>query len=142
MAWLNEKEEGSVVYICFGSMMALSLVQTDVVATALEQSGAWFVWCMRAEAVGPSAEFEKRIKGKGVVIKGWVPQVEVLGHVSVGWFLTHCGWNSVLEGITAGVGMLTWPMGGGSVLQCEGRGGEGGDTGEGVHRARDCSRTE
>ena len=44
------------------------------------------------------------------MIKGWAPQVAILKHRAVGAFLTHCGWNSVLEGITAGVVMLTWPM--------------------------------
>jgi UDP:flavonoid glycosyltransferase YjiC (YdhE family) len=45
------------------------------------------------------------------VIRGWAPQVEVLRHRAVGWFLTHCGWNSVLEAAAAGVAMLAWPMG-------------------------------
>uniref|UniRef100_A0A0V0H5Z7 Putative ovule protein n=1 Tax=Solanum chacoense TaxID=4108 RepID=A0A0V0H5Z7_SOLCH len=57
-----------------------------------------------------SKGFEERVSGKGLVIKGWAPQVEILGHRAVGGFLSHCGWNSVLEAIAAGVLILGWPM--------------------------------
>ncbi|KAK6143590.1 hypothetical protein DH2020_023938 [Rehmannia glutinosa] len=47
---------------------------------------------------------------KGLMIKGWAPQVLILEHESVGGFLTHCGWNSLLEGVIAGKPMITWPI--------------------------------
>ncbi|EFJ16367.1 hypothetical protein SELMODRAFT_421853 [Selaginella moellendorffii] len=40
----------------------------------------------------------------------WAPQLKVLKHPSVGAFLTHCGWNSLLETIVAGVSVLGWPF--------------------------------
>ncbi|KAF8650103.1 hypothetical protein HU200_064077 [Digitaria exilis] len=39
-----------------------------------------------------------------------MPQVDVLGHPATAEFVTHCGWNSTLEAITAGVPMLCWPL--------------------------------
>lgn len=44
------------------------------------------------------------------MVKSWAPQVAVLNHASVGGFVTHCGWNSVLEAVCAGVPMVAWPL--------------------------------
>ncbi|XVE56751.1 hypothetical protein DITRI_Ditri04bG0036100 [Diplodiscus trichospermus] len=119
MAWLDARGDNSVVYVCFGSLMVLTRKQTDELAQGLEQSGVQFVWCMREpgdsqvsgdHGVIPEG-FEERVAEKGFLIKGWASQVAILRHRAVGAFLTHCGWNSILEGITAGVVMLTWPIG-------------------------------
>ncbi|XP_075660591.1 UDP-glycosyltransferase 89B2-like [Castanea sativa] len=114
MAWLNSRNDNSVVYVCFGSRTTLSTKQMDALVSALEQSGVEFILCVRGldeRHVGVIPDgFEDRVEGRGLVIKGWAPQVAILKHRAVGAFLTHCGWNSVLEGITAGVVMLTWPM--------------------------------
>ncbi|CAN0846379.1 UDP-glycosyltransferase 73B4 [Linum grandiflorum] len=50
------------------------------------------------------------MEGKGLVVRGWAPQVRILDHEAVGGFMTHCGWNSIMEGVTAGVPMVTWPI--------------------------------
>lgn len=112
ITWLDSKTEKSVLYICFGSRTELSTKQTEALAAALEKSGVNFIWCVRGESSGHiTKEFEDGVSGRGLIIRGWAPQVAILRHESVGAFLTHCGWNSILEGIAAGVLMLTWPMG-------------------------------
>uniref|UniRef100_A0A0A9GBZ3 Glycosyltransferase N-terminal domain-containing protein n=1 Tax=Arundo donax TaxID=35708 RepID=A0A0A9GBZ3_ARUDO len=97
-AWLDRFADSSVVYISFGSMAVLQPPHAAALAAALERTGVAFVW-----AAGPAAPlpegFEERAAagGSGVVIRGWAPQVAALRHRAVGWFVTHCGWNSVLE---------------------------------------------
>jgi len=54
--------------------------------------------------------FEEHTKDKGMIYSGWTPQVEISHHPAVGGFLSHSGWNSVLESICAGIPILSWPM--------------------------------
>ncbi|PON84347.1 UDP-glucuronosyl/UDP-glucosyltransferase [Trema orientale] len=114
--WLDSRDDNSVVYVCFGSRATLTSAQTEALTTALEQSRVHFILCLREpdpekNAGDVSEGFEERVRDRGLVIRGWAPQVAILSHRAVGAFLTHCGWNSVLEGLAAGVVLLTWPMG-------------------------------
>ncbi|XP_059448127.1 scopoletin glucosyltransferase-like [Corylus avellana] len=116
LKWLNAKKPNSVVYICFGSFAYFNDSQLMEIARGLEASGQQFIWVVRKEKNGGGKEewlpqgFEKRMEGKGLIIRGWAPQVLILDHEAVGGFVTHCGWNSTLEGVTAGVPMITWPV--------------------------------
>ncbi|KAL5061630.1 hypothetical protein RYX36_023367 [Vicia faba] len=117
--WLDQREDRSVVYVCFGSRTILTTAQIEVLTGALELSGVNFILSVRAPDERHVAQdcgkipsgFMERVRGRGLVIEGWAPQLVILSHRAVGSFLTHCGWNSVLEGLVSGVVMLTWPMG-------------------------------
>lgn len=117
--WLDTCEDDEVVYVCFGSQVVLTNDQMSAVASALEKSGVRFIWSVKEPTEGrvegkygmvPDG-FEDRVANRGFLVKGWAPQVSILSHRAVGAFLTHCGWNSVLEAVVAGVTMLTWPFG-------------------------------
>nr|XP_043638542.1 UDP-glycosyltransferase 89B2-like isoform X1 [Erigeron canadensis] len=118
LSWLNTCENQTVVYVCFGSHLVLTNSQMVAVASGLEKSGVKFVWSVKEPTGGHVASecgripegFEDRVAGRGLVVRGWAPQVAILNHDSVGAFLTHCGWNSITEGVVAEVLLLTWPM--------------------------------
>ncbi|KAI4969546.1 hypothetical protein ZWY2020_000460 [Hordeum vulgare] len=107
-------------------MGRFSAEQIKEMAAGLEMSGQRFLWVVRSPAGGndnvnehpgePELDvllpdgFLDRTKDRGLVVMSWAPQREVLAHGSVGGFVTHCGWNSVLEAVMAGVPMLGWPL--------------------------------
>jgi hypothetical protein len=127
LSWLDLQPSGSVVFLCFGSLGLFSIEQLKEIAIGLERSGLRFLWVVRNPptqehglAVTAQSEpdldlllppgFLERTKERGLVVKSWAPQVAVLNHDSVGGFVTHCGWNSVLEAVCAGVPMVSWPL--------------------------------
>ncbi|XP_051150688.1 UDP-glycosyltransferase 89B2 [Andrographis paniculata] len=118
LSWLDTCQDRSVVYICFGSQAVLTNKQMAELAAGLEKSTVKFILSVKAATQGHAAGmygalppgFDGRVAGRGLVIRGWAPQVLILRNTAVSAFLTHCGWNSVLESIAAGVPMLAWPM--------------------------------
>ncbi|KAH0455534.1 hypothetical protein IEQ34_015566 [Dendrobium chrysotoxum] len=111
LKWLDKRSVGSVVYICFGSRSFFSMEQLTEIALGLEASRHSFVWVVQNKGNDwiPNS-YEERIKDVGMMIKGWAPQLMILNHDAVGGFVTHCGWNSSLEGISVGLPMVTWPL--------------------------------
>ncbi|XWS54765.1 hypothetical protein CRYUN_Cryun10bG0117200 [Craigia yunnanensis] len=115
LRWLDSKKPNSVLYICFGSSFMFSAAQLNEIAKGLEASGQNFIWVVKKVNNEDKEEwlpegFEERMEGKGLIIRGWASQVLILDHEAVGGFMTHCGWNSTIESITAGVPMVTWPL--------------------------------
>ncbi|XP_058746617.1 scopoletin glucosyltransferase-like [Vicia villosa] len=114
LKWLDTMKTNSVVYVCHGSMAHFSNSQLREIAMGLEALEQKFIWVVRkSEEDGEEwlpEQFEERKEGNGMILRGWAPQVMILEHEAIGAFVTHCGWNSVLEGAIAGVPMVTWPM--------------------------------
>ncbi|XP_010488757.1 PREDICTED: UDP-glycosyltransferase 71B1-like [Camelina sativa] len=127
LRWLREQPTKSVVFLCFGSMGGFTDEQTRKIAVALERSGHRFLWSLRRaspvveDMIGsPPGEvtnleevlpkgFLDRTVDTGKIIS-WAPQVAVLESPAIGAFVTHCGWNSILESLWFGVPMAAWPI--------------------------------
>ncbi|GLT65141.1 hypothetical protein SLA2020_375900 [Shorea laevis] len=110
--WLDGKLEAgcSVLYVAFGSQADISAEQLKEIAKGLEESKVNFLWVIRKTESELGDGFEERVKNRGIVVREWVDQWEILMHQSVQGFLSHCGLNSVLESICAAVPILAWPM--------------------------------
>eukprot|EP00262_Sarcandra_glabra_P014529 TRINITY_DN4271_c0_g1_i1.p1 TRINITY_DN4271_c0_g1~~TRINITY_DN4271_c0_g1_i1.p1 ORF type:complete len:457 (-),score=47.83 TRINITY_DN4271_c0_g1_i1:106-1476(-) len=110
MTWLDDKANGSVIYISVGSMAALGAEQMVELAWALKVCSHHFLWVVRASEQHKLPEkFIDETAQKGLMMT-WCPQLEVLAHQALGCFVTHCGWNSTVEALSLGVPMVAIPQ--------------------------------
>ncbi|KQK21605.1 hypothetical protein BRADI_1g61897v3, partial [Brachypodium distachyon] len=115
LRWLDGKEPGSVVYASFGSIVHADPKQVSELGLGLEASGHPFIWVVKDAARHDETALaflrglEARVAGRGLLVWGWAPQALILSHRAAGAFVTHCGWNSTLEAVTAGLPVVTWP---------------------------------
>ncbi|GKV24619.1 hypothetical protein SLEP1_g34205 [Rubroshorea leprosula] len=121
--WLDDQPPLSVVLLCFGSSGCLSPAQLREIAVGLDRARVRFLWSIREQPKteldlpGEFADprevlpegFLDRTAGVGLVC-GWVPQAVILAHKAIGGFVSHCGWNSILESVWYGVPIATWPL--------------------------------
>ncbi|XP_021749132.1 crocetin glucosyltransferase, chloroplastic-like [Chenopodium quinoa] len=126
LTWLDNKVEKSVIYVSFGSMAVMKRKQIEEILHGLELTGRPYLWVVRPmthnKIVGDEDEvviddlvknglgpFGSNPNEKGLIVP-WCSQVEVLSHPTIGCFVTHCGWNSILEGLVTGVPMVGVPQ--------------------------------
>ncbi|XP_021745683.1 crocetin glucosyltransferase, chloroplastic-like [Chenopodium quinoa] len=126
LTWLENKVEKSVIYASFGSMAVIKRKQFGEILHGLELTGRPYLWVVRPmthnKIVGDEDEvviddvvknglgpFGGNPNEKGLIV-AWCSQVEVLSHPTIGCFVTHCGWNSILEGLVTGVPMVGLPQ--------------------------------
>ncbi|GLJ19524.1 hypothetical protein SUGI_0352480, partial [Cryptomeria japonica] len=95
------------------------------VALGLEASYQPYLWALDGHSFWLPEGFVERVDGHsfwlpegfvervgegGVVVRGWVPQREILAHLGIWGFMSHCGWNSMMEGMSNGLFFITSPM--------------------------------
>uniref|UniRef100_A0A0E0NBF2 Glycosyltransferase N-terminal domain-containing protein n=1 Tax=Oryza rufipogon TaxID=4529 RepID=A0A0E0NBF2_ORYRU len=106
--WLDGMDTDSVTYVNFGSLACKVPKYLFEVGHGLEDSGKPFICVVKeSEVATPEVQewlsaLEARVAGRGVVVRGWAPQLAILSHRAVGGFVTHCSWNSILESIAHG----------------------------------------
>ncbi|GLJ32472.1 hypothetical protein SUGI_0653320 [Cryptomeria japonica] len=110
--WLDKQRPSSVVFVAFGSESFLSAEQIWELAVALEDIGLPFLWSLRSSD-GTSSALSLLPDGfvRGLVYGGWVPQVSIVSHPSVGSYVTHGGWSSVMEALLySGLPLVLIPL--------------------------------
>ncbi|KAL1547993.1 mogroside IE synthase-like [Salvia divinorum] len=105
--WLGQRAPRSVIYVSLGSMAELGVEQMGELAEGLRLCGYYFMWVVRPTEESKLPDGFSSEKG---LLVGWCPQLEVLADEAVGCFITHCGWNSVLEALSLGVPMVGMPQ--------------------------------
>ena len=124
--WLDSKPRSSVLYVSFGSEVGPSMEEYSQLADALEALTQPFIWVIQPgmgrsgpphpPSAGTTEEdyfphgLDSQVGPRGLIIRGWAPQLLILSHPSTGGFLSHCGWNSTVEAIGQGVPFLAWPI--------------------------------
>ncbi|OIT28893.1 zeatin o-glucosyltransferase [Nicotiana attenuata] len=119
--WLDKQEPNSVIFVSFGTTTSLCDEEVKELASGLEKSEQKFIWVLRDADKGDvfTSEvrklqlpegYEDKIKERGIIVRDWAPQLEILAHNSTGGFMSHCGWNSCMESISFGVPIAAWPM--------------------------------
>ncbi|KAL3500074.1 hypothetical protein ACH5RR_039167 [Cinchona calisaya] len=129
--WLDSKPHQSVIYVSFGSEVGPTLEEYTELASALGELNRPFIWVIQPGSGRPGPPpgliggessletkeegyypdgLEEKVGDRGLVIKGWAPQLLILSHPALGGFLSHCGWNSTVESIGRGVPILAWPI--------------------------------
>ena len=104
-------------------MGGVSGSQVREIAFGLELAGVRFVWAlhephkaqfglsddyMSLEKVLPNGLLERT--NKIGLVCGWVSQVSILAYKAIGGFISHHGWNSILESLWYGIPIATWPI--------------------------------
>nr|AFJ52975.1 UDP-glycosyltransferase 1 [Linum usitatissimum] len=121
-SWLGNFDGGSVVYCAFGSEIALGKDQFQELLNGFELCGLPFLAALKPPAGCSTVEeafpegFEDKVRGRGWVTGGWVPQQRILDHASVGCFVSHCGFGSMWEGLLSKCQLVMAPTLGDQIM--------------------------
>uniref|UniRef100_A0A6N2L930 Glycosyltransferase n=1 Tax=Salix viminalis TaxID=40686 RepID=A0A6N2L930_SALVM len=120
--WLDGFEAGSVVFCSFGSQRVLEKEQLHELVLGFESTGLPFLVALKPPVGSATIEealpegFEERVKGRGVVWGGWVQQLEILNHPSIGCFVNTCGFGSMWESLMSDCRIVLVPHLGDQIL--------------------------
>ncbi|RYR60703.1 hypothetical protein Ahy_A04g017760 isoform B [Arachis hypogaea] len=107
LKWLDEQEKESVIYVAFGSEVTLSDEEFIEINMGLHLSGCPFFWVLKNKKNIPNELNNNKL---GIIWNDWAPQLKILAHKSIGGFLSHCGWSSIIESLEFGCPLILLPF--------------------------------
>ncbi|KAG5016668.1 hypothetical protein JHK85_022804 [Glycine max] len=112
LEWLDQQLAQSVVYVSFGSMAVMDPNQFNELALGLDLLDKPFIWVVRPSNDSKVSinEYPHEFHGSRGKVVGWAPQKKILNHPALACFISHCGWNSTVEGVCGGIPFLCWPF--------------------------------
>ncbi|UJR11563.1 hypothetical protein I4U23_015743 [Adineta vaga] len=111
--WEKANQTPSVIYISFGSWAYLQPKQLKEIIRALKQYP--FIWSLKSNLQASISSSSSIDKEKHLLLR-WAPQRLILSHPAIRLFISHGGWNSLLEGMLAGKPTLIWPLFGDQII--------------------------
>ncbi|CAF1613062.1 unnamed protein product, partial [Adineta ricciae] len=110
--WEVANHSSSVIYVSFGSWTFLQPIQIIEIARALKPYA--FIWSLKTKL---QSHLSTLFNGdEQHLFLDWIPQRFVLTHPAVRLFVSHGGWNSLLESMINGTPTLVWPLFGDQIL--------------------------
>ena len=103
--WLDGQPMGSVIYVAFGSFIQLPPSMIENIAHALSRYS--FIWSLKAKNTPAFVSF---LDPRRQRVVDWSPQRAILAHPAVSLFISHAGWNSLMEGMISAKILLLWPI--------------------------------
>ncbi|KAH8110155.1 UDP-Glycosyltransferase/glycogen phosphorylase [Phellopilus nigrolimitatus] len=119
-AALKKHGANSVIYFSFGSIWWTTEPEKIWAAiNALIDLGFPFLFSLATSPSDIPEGLRTKIESSGLgYMSDWLPQEAILNHEAriskykhaCGWFISHCGHNSVMEALCAGVPLICWPF--------------------------------
>ncbi|KAJ3559368.1 hypothetical protein NM688_g398 [Phlebia brevispora] len=108
---LQSHGHNSLIYISFGSVFwSVEPEKIWTFVDVLLEKKFPFIMSHGSPFAQVPDWVREKVKASGLaVLSSWSPQQTILRHPVMGWFVTHCGWNSLVESVSAGVPMICWP---------------------------------
>ncbi|KRZ88756.1 putative UDP-glucuronosyltransferase ugt-60, partial [Trichinella sp. T8] len=103
-----EAENAGIILFSFGSVIKADLIPWEIqkeLLDAFSRFPNYTVVCKLSVD-----ESQKHYLPPNVKLFDWIPQRELLDHPKLKLFITHAGYNSLLETATVGVPMITIPL--------------------------------
>ncbi|KAF8513900.1 hypothetical protein BU17DRAFT_52958, partial [Hysterangium stoloniferum] len=108
---LERYGKDSLFYISFGSLWWPKAEYVWKIIDILLECEIPFILAHASPMAVIPPEVSAKIEASGLgLLSPWTPQELILKHPVTGWFITHCGHNSTMEALRAGVPMITWPV--------------------------------